>query len=45
MTTIPLALSSLQAAYEGGTTPSVIIEQVYSRIEEVADPGIFIHRF
>ncbi len=43
MTTIPLTLSSLQAAYEGGIAPSVIIEQVYSRIEEVADPGIFIH--
>ncbi len=45
MTTIPLTISSLRSAYERGVNPSSIIEQVYNRIEEVADPGIFIHLF
>ncbi|KAJ56343.1 allophanate hydrolase [Actibacterium mucosum KCTC 23349] len=42
---IPLTLTSLHGAYAKGTTPSEIIEQVYARIEDVADPGIFLHLF
>jgi len=42
---IPLTLSSLAAAYTAGTSPQEIIEQVYARIDEVADPGIFLCLF
>lgn len=40
--TIPLTLPDLAAAYATGTTPAQIIEQVYARIAEVADPAMFI---
>lgn len=40
--TIPMTLTSLHAAYAGGATPEAVIEQVYARIAEVDDPGIFI---
>lgn len=42
---IPLTLPSLRQAYSGGVTPSEVINQVYRRIEEVADPGIFLCLF
>ncbi|MEM9392328.1 MAG: allophanate hydrolase [Pseudomonadota bacterium] len=39
---IPLTFLSLRRAYLEGTRPSQVIEQVYARIEEVADPHIFL---
>ncbi len=42
---IPLTLPSLAEAYSAGTSPKTIIEQVYTRIEEVGDPGIFLCLF
>ena len=42
---IPLTLSSLRAAYDSGTPASAIVEQVYARIEAVADPCIFLCLF
>lgn len=42
---VPLTLSALRRAYEEGLSPTRIVEQVYSRIEEVADPGIFLCLF
>ncbi|MEO0402763.1 MAG: amidase family protein, partial [Pseudomonadota bacterium] len=42
---IPLTLSSLGQAYASGTSPEQIIDQVYARIDEVADPGIFLCLF
>ncbi len=42
---IALTLSSLAAAYAAGTSPAQIVEQVYARIEEVADPNIFLCLF
>uniref|UniRef100_UPI003D0A314A allophanate hydrolase n=1 Tax=Roseibium sp. TaxID=1936156 RepID=UPI003D0A314A len=42
---LPFTLSSLQAAYETGTTPADIVEEVYRRIDGVSDPGIFICLF
>lgn len=42
---IPLTLTSLRKAYSGGTTPAEIIEQVYARIDAVADPCIFLCLF
>lgn len=44
-TDIPLTLSSLRHAYATGTCASKIVEQVYDRIEQVADPCIFICLF
>lgn len=43
MTIVPLTIPALRAAYAGGLPPSQIIEQVYARIDEVADPHIFLH--
>ncbi|WP_163851240.1 allophanate hydrolase [Pseudooceanicola aestuarii] len=40
--TIPLTFDSLARAYDDGVPPSQIIAQVYDRIRDVADPGIFI---
>lgn len=45
MTTLPLTIPSLHAAYQSGTSPAQVIEQVYARINEVNDPGIFIYLF
>ncbi len=42
---IPLTLSSLRAAYSDGADPEDIIEQVYARIDAVADPCIFLCLF
>lgn len=45
MTQIPLTIPSLHEVYQNGTKPADIIEQVYSKIDEVDDPGIFITLF
>lgn len=42
---ISLTLSSLAQAYGSGTSPKQIVEQVYARIDAVADPGIFLCLF
>ena len=42
---IPLTLPSLRKAYSEGIDPADIIEQVYARIEDVADPNIFLCLF
>lgn len=42
---IPLTLMSLGKAYSSGVSPVQIIEQVYARIEDVNDPGIFLCLF
>ena len=36
-------ITSLRKAYEGGVTPKDVINEVYRRIDEASDPGIFIH--
>ena len=43
--TISLTLCSLAQAYRAGTSPKQIIEQVYTRIDAVADPSIFLCLF
>ncbi len=45
MKNVPLTISALKAAYANGLSPEEIIEQVYARIEEVADPNIFLCLF
>lgn len=42
---ISLTLPSLRKAYSEGIDPADIIEQVYARIEDVADPNIFLCLF
>ena len=42
---IPLTLPSLRKAYSEGIDPADIIEQVFARIEDVADPNIFLCLF
>ncbi len=41
--TIGLNLPSLQAAYESGIAPSLIIKQVYQSIRSIRDEAIFIY--
>ena len=43
MQDLPFTISSLKAAYENGTAPEAVVEEVYRRIDAVGDPGIFIH--
>lgn len=43
MTHVPLTIPALRAAYAAGLTPDQIVEQVYARIDAVADPHIFLH--
>ncbi|WP_346895576.1 allophanate hydrolase [uncultured Roseibium sp.] len=45
MNDLPFTLSALKAAYASGTRPEAVIEEVYRRIAEVDDPGIFIHLY
>ncbi|MEM6466850.1 MAG: amidase family protein, partial [Pseudomonadota bacterium] len=42
---IPLTLTSLRQAYQGGMGAAEIVEQVYQRIEAVGDPCIFLNLF
>ncbi|MBO0347411.1 allophanate hydrolase [Roseibium sp. CAU 1637] len=42
---LPFTLPSIHAAYQQGTCPEAIVEEVFRRIDVVADPGIFIHLF
>ena len=42
MTDIALTIPTLRAAYAGGLPVSRIVAQVYDRIAQVGDPGIFI---
>ncbi len=43
MATESFEISVLTAEYVSGKSPEEIIEEVYSRIETVNDPGIFLH--
>lgn len=43
MMTMPFTLKQLHTAYAAGLSPMTVIEEVYRRIEEADDPGIFIH--
>ncbi|MEP2439219.1 MAG: allophanate hydrolase, partial [Roseibium sp.] len=40
---LPFTLTSLHTAYQDGLPARDVVEEVYRRIEEIADPGIFIH--
>lgn len=43
--TLPFTLPSLRSAYADGASPAAVIEEVYRRIAEVDDPGIFLDLF
>jgi allophanate hydrolase len=42
MTDIDLDIERLHAAYAAGRKPAEVIARIYRKIEEIADPGIFI---
>lgn len=41
--TLPFTLTALREAYAAGTRPADVIRQIFKRLEDVNDPGIFIH--
>jgi len=41
--TLPFTLPALREAYASGVTPVEVIDEVYARLEDIGDPGIFIH--
>lgn len=43
--TLPFTIPALHAAYAEGTKLSDIVKECFRRIDEVGDPGIFIHLF
>lgn len=43
--TLPFTLPSLRSAYADGASPAAVVEEVYRRIAEVDDPGIFLDLF
>lgn len=40
---LPFTLTALKTAYADGMTPEDVIEEVYQRLDRIADPHIFIH--
>lgn len=43
LNSLPFTLTALRDAYVAGATPMAMIEEVFARLDEVNDPGIFIH--
>jgi allophanate hydrolase len=43
LSTLPLTLTALRDAYASGISPVDVIDQVFTRIDVINDPGIFIH--
>ncbi len=43
LNTLPFTLPALRDAYANGATPEAMIDEVFARLDEVGDPGIFIH--
>lgn len=41
---LPFDIRSLHAAYQAGVTPECVVDECLRRIEEAADPGIFLCR-
>jgi len=41
---LPFDIRSLHAAYQAGVTPESVVDECLRRIEETADPGIFLCR-
>ena len=40
---LPFTLTALREAYASGTSPSDVIDEIFSRLDAVNDPNIFIH--
>lgn len=43
LSNLPFTLTCLRDAYARGTSPVEVIDEVFKRLDEVKDPGIFIH--
>ena len=40
---LPFTFDALRAAYAAGLRPEAVVDEVFARLEAIADPGIFIH--
>lgn len=40
---LPFTIKALQNAYASGVRPVAVIDEIFKRLDAVADPGIFIH--
>jgi len=40
---LPFTLTALREAYAAGTRPADVIDEIFTRLDAVNDPGIFIH--
>lgn len=40
---LPFTLTALREAYAAGSTPVALIDEIFTRLETIDDPGIFIH--
>ena len=43
LSTLPFTINSLRDAYAAGTRPADVIREIFTRLDAVGDPGIFIH--
>lgn len=43
LSTLPFTINALREAYANGTTPGDVIDEIFTRLDAVNDPGIFIH--
>ncbi len=43
LSNLPFTLSALHEAYAAGASPSDVIDEIFTRLNAVNDPGIFIH--
>ncbi len=43
LSTLPFTINALREVYAAGTNPADVIDEVFTRLEAVGDPGIFIH--
>ncbi len=43
LSTLPFTINALREAYASGTRPADVIDEIFSRLDAVGDPGIFIH--
>ena len=43
LSTLPFTINSLRDAYAAGTRPADVVREIFTRLDAVGDPGIFIH--
>lgn len=43
LSTLPFTINSLRDVYAAGTRPADVVREIFTRLDAVGDPGIFIH--